>query len=66
VKDDAQKILIGIHEGRCSLERPGRRWEDIKMDIKETGYECVDWIHLAQDTEQWWALVSTVINCRVI
>jgi hypothetical protein len=43
-------------------------WEymggNIKMDIKETGWEDVDWIHLAQDRDLWWALVNTVINLR--
>jgi hypothetical protein len=35
------------------------------MALRETGWESVDWIHLAQDREQWWALVNTVINLRV-
>jgi hypothetical protein len=26
------------------------------MDHKEIGWEVVDWIHLAQDTDQWWVL----------
>jgi hypothetical protein len=32
------------------------------MDVRETGWEGVDWIHLAQDRNQWWALVNTVMN----
>jgi len=36
------------------------RWEDdIEMNLKGTGYEDVEWIHLAQDRNQWLALVST-------
>jgi len=36
-----------------------RRWEyDIRMDLKETGWEGVDWIHLIQDRDQWWAPVT--------
>jgi len=35
------------------------------MDIKETGWECVDWIHVAQDRDQWRAVVNTVMNLRV-
>jgi hypothetical protein len=45
---------------------PRRRWEDnIKMDLRETGWEGVDWIHLAQDMDQWRAVVNTVMNSRV-
>jgi hypothetical protein len=35
------------------------------MDIRETVWEGVDWIELAQDRDQWWALVTTVLNLRV-
>jgi hypothetical protein len=44
------KILIGKPEGKKPLGRRRRRWEDnIKMGLRETGWEGVDWIHLAQD-----------------
>jgi hypothetical protein len=53
---NAYKILIGKPEGKRPLGRPGRSWEDsIRMDIMET-CEGVDWIHLAQDRDQWRAL----------
>jgi hypothetical protein len=43
-----------------------RRWVDnIKMDLGKTGWEGMDWIDLAQDRDQWRALVSTVMNLRV-
>jgi len=35
------------------------------MDIEETGPEGVDWIHSAQDRDQWGAVVNTVLNLRV-
>jgi hypothetical protein len=35
------------------------------MDLREKGCEVVDWIHLAQDKDQWWAVVNTVMNLRV-
>jgi len=46
-----------------TLGRPRRRREDnIRMDLRETGWEDVDWMHLAQDRNQWWTPVSTVVN----
>jgi hypothetical protein len=49
--------------------RKGRlrcRWEDnIKMDLRETGWSGMDLIDLAQDRDQWRALVNTVLNLRV-
>jgi hypothetical protein len=35
------------------------------MDLREIGLDDIDWIELAQDRDQWRALVSTVINLRV-
>jgi hypothetical protein len=39
--------------------------ENIKMDVKETGCDIVNFMHFAQDRGQWWALVSTVLNLWV-
>jgi hypothetical protein len=36
-----------------------------KIDLQEIGWEDVDWFHLAQDRDSWWALVNTVINLQV-
>jgi hypothetical protein len=33
--------------------------------LTEIGWDCMDWIDLAQDKEQWRALVNTVMNLRV-
>jgi len=53
------KSLIGKPEGKTALGRPKRRWEDnIRMDFKEIGWEGLDWLHLAQDREQWRAFVN--------
>jgi hypothetical protein len=47
-------------------ERPRRRWDDnIKIDLREIGWGGMDWIHLAQDRDQWRALVNTVMKLRV-
>jgi hypothetical protein len=35
------------------------------MDLKEIGWEGVDWMHLNQGSDQWRAVVSTVMNLRV-
>jgi hypothetical protein len=44
------RILLGIPEGRRPLGRPRRRWEDnIKMDLREVGWESMDWTELTQD-----------------
>jgi hypothetical protein len=48
------------------VSRPRHRWEDIiKMDLREIGWEGVDWIHLAQDRDQWRVLVNTLMKIRV-
>jgi len=36
------------------------------MNLREIGWDGVDWTHLAQDTDQWWGLVNTVMNFRVL
>ena len=59
-------LLVFKPEGKRPLGRPRRRWEDnIKMDLKEVGRGCGDWMELAHDRDRWWALVSTVMNFRV-
>ena len=60
------RVLVGKPEGKRPLGRPRRRWEEnIKMDLREVGGGCVDWMELALDRERWRALVSTVRNLRV-
>jgi hypothetical protein len=39
--------------------------DNIKMDLKGTGWGGMDWIDLAQDRDQWRVLVNTVMNIRV-
>jgi hypothetical protein len=61
------KVLVGKPEGKRPLGRPRRRWEDgIRMDLRETGFGGVDWIQLAQDRDRWRAVVSAVMNLRVL
>ena len=61
------RVLVGKPEGTRPLGRPRRRWEDnIKMDLHEVGGSDGDWMELAQDRDRWRALVSTVMNFRVL
>ena len=60
------KVLVGKPEGKRTLGRPRRRWEDnIKMDLQKVEGGCEDWMELAQDRDRWRALVSTVTNLPV-
>jgi len=60
------RVLVGKPVGRRPLGRPRRRWDDnIRMDLREMGRGCVDWMELAQDRDRWRALVSAVMNLQV-
>jgi hypothetical protein len=60
------RIFVGKPEGKRPLGRPRRRWVDnIKMDLREMGWGCMDWIDLAQDGDQWRDLVNTVMNLPI-
>lgn len=53
---------MGKSEGKGSLVRTRHRCEDyeyIKLDNTEIGLECMNWIDLARDGEEWWAVVNT-------
>jgi hypothetical protein len=66
-KRNAYRIFMGKPEGKRPLGRPRRRWVDnIKMDLREIRWGGMDWIDLAQDRDQWRALVSTVMNLLVV
>jgi hypothetical protein len=65
-KKNAYRIFVGNPEGKRPLGRPRRRWTDnIKIDLREIGWYGGDWIDLAQDRDQWRALVRAVMNLRV-
>jgi len=51
---NTHKILAGRSDGKRPLESCMFRWDDnIRTDIKKTGWEGVNWIYLAQDSDQW-------------
>jgi hypothetical protein len=61
-KRSVYRILVGKPEGKRPL---GRRWVvNIKVDLREIGWDVVDSIDLAQDRDQWRAQVNTVMNLR--
>jgi hypothetical protein len=65
-KGNAYRILVRKSEEKRPLGRPRRRWVDnIKMDLRDTRWGVMDWIDLAQDRDQYRALVNMVINLRV-
>jgi hypothetical protein len=63
---NTNRIFVGKPEGKRPLGRPRRRWvNNIKMDLRKTRWVGMDLIDLAQDRDQWRALVNTVMNFRV-
>jgi hypothetical protein len=63
---NAYRILVGKSDGKRPPERPRCRWVDnIKMDLRQIIRGDMDWIDLAEDRDQWRALVNTVMNLRV-
>jgi hypothetical protein len=65
-KKNANRILVGNPEGKRPLGRPRRWWVDnFKMDLREIERDGGDWFDLAQDGNQWRALVNAVMNLRV-
>jgi hypothetical protein len=58
--------LVVKPEVKRPLGRRRRRWDDnIRMDLREIQWVGVDWIHLAQDRDQWRDLVNTVMKLRL-
>jgi hypothetical protein len=56
-------VLVGSAERKRPLGIHRRRWEDnIKRELTGGGRGGLDWISLAEDREQWKALVNTVMN----
>jgi hypothetical protein len=56
-------ILVGIPEVKRPLGRPKHRWKyNIRINLTEIGWVSLDWMHLAEDRDQWCAPVNTVMN----
>jgi hypothetical protein len=62
-KGNAYRVSVGKSEGKRPLGRNRCIWEhNITMGLREIGWADMDWIYLAQDRDQWRALVTTVMN----
>jgi hypothetical protein len=62
-KRNAYKILVRKPEMKIQLQRPRHRWQDnIRMDIREIGWEVLDLMHMSHDKDHWQALLKKVIN----
>ena len=60
------KTLTGKPTGKRPLSKPRRRWEDnIRMDLKKISINTWNWVHSAQDTCYWKALVNEALSLRV-
>jgi hypothetical protein len=65
-KRNPYRILVGKSEGKRPLGRPRRRWVgNIKIDLREIGWNDMEWINLVQDMDQWRVLVNMVMNFQV-
>jgi hypothetical protein len=65
-KKNVYRTSVGKPEGKRPLRRSRRRWVgNIKMNLKEIGWQCMDWIDLSEDSDHRRALVNTELNLRV-
>jgi hypothetical protein len=61
-----KRNIVGKQEGKRPVGRQRRMWVyNIKMDLREMGWGCMDWIDLTEGRDQWMALVNPVMNLRV-
>jgi hypothetical protein len=59
------RVLVGKPGGKRPLGRPRLKWEDgIRVKLRKVGWGNVEWIQLAQNRDQWRALVNTVMQLR--
>jgi hypothetical protein len=61
------KVLVRKAEEKRPLGKPRRRREDgIRMNLRETGLKDAEWVQLAQDRGQRWAVANSLMNLRVL
>jgi hypothetical protein len=66
VRKGTHMLLGGNPEGKGPLGTRRSWMDNIKMDHREMGWGGVDWIGLAEDKDQWRALVNAVMNVRLL
>jgi hypothetical protein len=65
-KIDTCRILVGNPERKRLLGRLRKRRDvNVEMDLRQIVWGCVDWIDVAQDRDQWRALMNTVLKLRI-
>jgi hypothetical protein len=65
-KSNPYRDLVGKAEGKRPVGRPRHREENnIMMDLREIEFGGTDWIHLAQDRDQWRVLVNVGMKLRL-
>jgi len=52
-KRNAHTVFMGKVKENRPLGRPSRWWQNIKLEFKETGFDELDWINMAQNMEKW-------------
>jgi hypothetical protein len=63
---NACRILVGKPEGKRLIRRPRHSWvANIEIDLREIGWDGMNWINPAQDRDYWRALVNAVMNLQV-
>jgi hypothetical protein len=62
---NANQFLVRKLEEKRSFRRPRHRWGDTIVYHGEIGRQGMDWLHLAENRDQWQALVNTVMNLWV-
>jgi hypothetical protein len=66
-KRNAYRILVGKLERKRPLGRPRCRWVDnVEMDLREIGWDGLDWIYMAQNRDQWRTVVNAIMSIWVL
>jgi hypothetical protein len=59
-------ILVGKPERKRPHGRSRYRLKDnIRRNLRGVGWEGVDWMHMTEGRDQWWALVNVIMNFQV-
>lgn len=59
---NSYRLLVSKPEGNGPLAKSRRLWGNIKICIEDLGWESVEWINVAQDRDNWRAVVKTVMK----